>query len=92
MRAATSRHGHHVGPALGHEVARHAGQRSHAVGPDHLLDGGAAFGQVLEKRQPLGRTGVLRVVEAGVAPGVRRVHPFTPPRRGWRTAAPAPSP
>ena len=55
VRAATSVTVIMVGAALGHEVARHAGQRSHAVGLDHLLDGGAVFGQVLQEGQPFVR-------------------------------------
>jgi hypothetical protein len=44
---------------IGHEIGRHAGQRAEPMRLDHLLNGGAAFGQVLEDRQPLGRTAVL---------------------------------
>jgi hypothetical protein len=63
--------------ALGHEVGRHAVERSHPVRLDHLLNVGAAFGQVPENRQALFRRGVIGVVEPGVAPGVLRIHPFS---------------
>ncbi len=43
---------------------------------DHLLDGGAAFGQVLQEGQSFGRTGIERVVEAGLPPGLLRIHPL----------------
>ena len=67
-------HREHLGAALGHEIPRHAGQRAHPVRLDHLLDGGAALGQVFEERQPLCCVRVVRVIEAGGAPALGPVH------------------
>ena len=77
---------------MGHEVARHCGQRSQAVGADHLLDGGAAFGQILQKGQPFVRTGVERVIEAGLPPDLLRFHPLTRSRQVWQPTAAVPFP
>ena len=82
----------HSRPALGHELPRHTGQRPRPVRLHHLIDGGAALGQIAEQPQPIGRCGIERIAEAGLAPDLLLIHPFTPPRRGWRTSAPGPSP
>ena len=85
-------HRHHFVAGLGHEVRCHSGQPPRPVCLDHLRNGRAASGQVFEHRQALGRTGLERVVETGVAPGILGIHPVIQPTTTWPTAAPTPSP
>jgi hypothetical protein len=69
-------HGDLFAAALCHEVGRHTVERPHPIRLDHLLDGGAAFGQVREDSEPLLCRGVIGVVEPGVTPDVLRIHPI----------------
>ena len=61
-------HRGHLGLALRDEVACQPGQRPRAVCLDHLLEGGAALGQVLQERQALGGRGTEGVVEPDLLP------------------------